>query len=74
MAANGFDTWFKSVDILTSEPHTEDELRTIVWFGRIVWSAAIKSVAAHSTSDNTASTQSTGYECGCECQCPCHSR
>jgi hypothetical protein len=26
------------------------------------------------TSHNTASTQSTGYECGCECQCPCHSR
>ena len=26
------------------------------------------------SSHNTASTQSTGYECGCECQCSCHSR
>ena len=40
---NGFDEWFKCVDLLTSEPHTEEELRTIAWFGRIVWSAALKS-------------------------------
>ena len=37
------------------------------------WQTLKTAVLAQQTT-NTASTQSTGYECGCECQCACHSR
>jgi len=53
-------------------------LESVIAFESIVtvkeaWQTLKTAVLAQQTT-NTASTQSTGYECGCECQCACHSR
>ena len=54
---NGFDDWLEDVELVTSSPFTRDELRSLTWFGRIIWNAAQKSEESVDTTHNNASTK-----------------